>query len=197
MTLAARDKRALAGLAVGLVAVAIYLSSSDQGKVPEVISASDTIPAVERRLAQARKLAASISGKEQSLKQVQGELAQREKGILQAQTAAQAQARLLDVVRRVGGAQTPPIDFGTVELAQEIKKLGDYGEVEISVPFTCRTEELVNFLADLTHQPETIATSELRIAAADTKQKTVTVRLTVAGVVPHRLVPEKKGLAAF
>ena len=115
--------------------------------------------------------------------------------MIQADTAAQAQANLLDLVRRVARAETPPLEFGTVELRQEIEPLGaDYGEVRISVPLTCKIEELVNFLADLTKQPEAIATTELRVAAADTKQKTISVRLTVSGVVPRRLVPEKKGL---
>jgi hypothetical protein len=129
---------------------------------------------------------------------VTADLAVREKGILQAQTAAQAQAQLLDIVRRTGKSENPPIEFGTVELGQDVTRLGDnYGEVQITVPFICRIEDLVNFLADLTKQQEAIATSEIRMAAQDQKQKTVTVRLTVSGIVPRRLVPEKKGLAAF
>jgi hypothetical protein len=197
MTLTTRDKRALLGLGVAAVVAAIFLLNSSSGGAPEVISASDTIPSVERRLAQARRLAASVPGKQELLTHVSGELAGREKGILQAKTAAQAQARLLDIVRRVGKAQQPPLDFGTFELSQEIKRLGDYGEVEITVGLTCRMEDLVNFLADLTRQPETVATSELRVVASDAKQKTVSVRVTVVGVVPQRLVPAKKGLGAL
>ncbi len=197
MTLSTRDKRALAGLAVAAAAVTLLMLTSGNGSAPQVVNASGTIPGSEQRLAHERVLAASVPGKEELLKRVTAELAQREKGILQAPTAAQAQAQLLDIIRHVAKAQTPPLEFGTVELGQEIKRLGDYGEVEITLPFTCRVEEMMNFLADLTHQPETIATSELRIVAQDPEQKTVSARLTVAGVVPHRLVPEKKGLAAF
>ncbi|HVX67897.1 MAG TPA: GspMb/PilO family protein [Bryobacteraceae bacterium] len=197
MTLTTRDRRALAGLGVAVVGVAIYLLSSSSSGAPEVISASDTIPSAERRLAQARRLAASVPGKQQLLKQVSNELAGREKAILQAQTAAQAQARLLDIARRVGKAQAPPLDFGTVELGQEVKQLGDYGQVEITVGFNCRMEELVNFLADLTRQPEAVSTADLRVVAADAKQKTVTARVTVVGLVPQRLVPPKKGLGAL
>jgi hypothetical protein len=197
MTLTTRDQRALVALGVVAAALGIYVFSSAGTGAPEVVSGSDNIPTAERRLAQARHLAASVPGKRVLLKQAAGELAAREKGILQAQTAPQAQARLLDVVRRVGKAQRPPIEFGSVELSQEIKPLGDYGEVEISVPFTCRMEDVVNFLADLTSQPEAVATSELRIASQNVKQKTVSARVTVVGVVPQRLVPPKKGLAAF
>jgi hypothetical protein len=42
-----------------------------------------------------------------------------------------------------------------------------------------------------------VATNELSINAANAKQKTVSVRMTVSGLVPRRLVPVKKGLAAF
>ncbi len=197
MKLQKRDRRALLLLAgAGALFVILMLSTGGTSTQP-VLAGAATIPAAEHRLAVMRDLAATVPGKEQLLKQVTGELEQREKGIIQAQTAAQAQAQLLDVVRRVAKAQTPPIDFGTVELSQEVRKLGGYGEVELSVPFACRIEDLVNFLAELARQPEAIATSEMRISGQDAKQKTIAVRLTVSGLVPARLIPEKKGAAQF
>ena len=74
------------------------------------------------------------------------------------------------------------------------RSFGDaYGEVAVSVSGECQIEQLVNLLADLANwQPQLLATSDLRIAAAKSKQKTVTVRMTVSGIVPKRLVPEKK-----
>jgi hypothetical protein len=196
MTLGQRDKRALAGLAVAGVALGVFLLVSGGSGQPDVVRATGTIQSAERRLARARRVAATLDGKRQTLKQVTDELALREKGIIQAQTAPQAQAQLLDIVRRVAGAQTPPLEFGGEELQQPVK-FGDYGEVRIAIPFTCHIEDLVNFLADLTKRPEAIATTELRIVAQDQKKKTISVRLTVSGVVPRRLVPEKKGFAAF
>ncbi len=196
MTLATRDKRALAGLAVAVAGVAIFMAVSGGSSAPAVVGASDSIAAAERRLERVRQLAASVPGKQELLKQVSAELAAREKGIIQAQTAAQAQAQLLDIVRRVAKEQTPPVEFGTVDLSQEVARLGeDYGEVRVTIPFTCRIEDLVNFLADLSKQPETVSTWDLRVASQDAKKKLITVRLTVSGVVPRRLVPEKKGLA--
>jgi hypothetical protein len=190
-----RDRRALAALAVAVVVLLLYLAFSGGTGPPQVVSASDSIPAAEKRLARVRQLAAGVAGREQVLQQASLELAQREKGVIQAETAAQAQAQLLNVIRRVAQAQTPPLDFGTVELGQQIPRLGeDYGEVQVSLPFTCHIDELVNFLADLTKQPEALATLELRVSAQDAKQKTIGVRLIVAGVVPKRLVPQKKAL---
>lgn len=197
MKLAQRDKRALAVLAVAGVALTVFLRVSGGSGEAVAVRATGTIESAERRLARVRRVAATLDGKRQVLKQVTDELALREKGIIQAQTAPQAQAQLLDIVRRVARAQTPrPLEFGGVDL-QQPAKFGDYGEVRIAIPFTCQIEDLVNFLADLTKQPEAIATTDLRIVAQDQKKKTISVRLTVSGVVPRRLVPEKKGFGAF
>jgi len=197
VTLGTRDKRALAALGVTAAIVAAYLLAFGHSSQPAVVAASSSLQAAERRLAHARQLAASVYGKQQVLKQVRDELSKREKGILRAQTAPQAQAQLLDIARRVAKGETPrPIDLGNVEL-QPASRLGDYGEVRIALSLTCQVEDLVNFLADLTKQPEAIATSELRITSRDQKQKTIAVRLVVSGVVPRQLAPDKKGLATF
>ena len=196
MKLQQKDKRALAALGLAAAAVLVFRLASGGSGAPAVVGASDTIAAAERRLARVRQLASTLQGKQELLRRVSGELAEREKGILQADTAAQAQAQLLNIARHVAQAQQSPIEFGNVELRQPAK-FGDYGEVRVAVPFTCQIENVVNFLAELTRQPEAISATELRIVARDEKQKTVAARVVVSGVIPRRLVPEKKGLAAF
>jgi hypothetical protein len=194
MTLTARDRRALLILGGGVVlaaAYALYLFASGGPSAPAAAQA-DSIPAAEKRLARVRALAATVAGKQQILNQVSSELGQREKGILQADTAAQAQAQLLDIVRRTARGENPPVELGAVEF-QPPAKLGDYGEVRVGVPFTCHIEELLNLLADLANRPEAIAVDEMRISAHDAKQKTISVRLLVSAVVLRRLVPDKKG----
>jgi hypothetical protein len=52
-------------------------------------------------------------------------------------------------------------------------------------------------MAELANEPQLLATSEVRVAAANAKQKTIQVRLGLSAVVPKKLVPEKKGLAIF
>jgi hypothetical protein len=47
-------------------------------------------------------------------------------------------------------------------------------------------------LADITAAPELIATDQLRIGAANPKDKTMNVRLAVLGAVPRKLVPARK-----
>jgi len=194
MTLKPRDKRALALLAVAAAVMLLYRAiSGGGGQAVAVAAPAESIPAAEHRLARVRRLASGGPGREQVLQQVSAELAGREKGLIQADTAAQAQAQLIEIVKRVARSQTPPIDLGGVEMAQQVNKLGeDYGEVQVSLPFLCHIEDLVNFLADLTRQPEALATTDLRLSLSDPKQKTIAVRLTVSGAVPKRLVPQRR-----
>lgn len=146
----------------------------------------------EKRLARMRLAAASVGGREELLKKVQGELAIREKGILQADTAAQAQALLLQVLRRVSNEQPQPVQIRNFEPGQ-VRALGeDYGEVLVSVSMDCRPEQLVNLLAELTRQKELISTTDIRAGMAHPKEKVMPVRLTVAGVVPRKLVPIRR-----
>jgi hypothetical protein len=42
-----------------------------------------------------------------------------------------------------------------------------------------------------------LATSDIRVIAGNPKEKTITVRLGLSGVVPRKLVPEKKGPVSF
>jgi len=192
-----RDRRALAilGACAAVAAlVAIYLFAG--GGAAPAAAQSDNIPAAEKRLARVRQQAATVDGKQQVLKQVSAELAQREKGIIQAGTAAQAQALLLDLVRRTAREQTPPVELSGVEF-QPASQFGEYAEVHVGIQFTCHIEELLNLLADLANRPEAITTDEMHISAHDAKQKTISVRMLVSGVIPRRLVPDKKGSARF
>jgi hypothetical protein len=128
------------------------------------------------------------------LKQVSAELATREKGIINADTAPQAHAYLLDTIHRI--AAQNGFDARGAEQFTEPRPLGDaYGVVSVTESFTCAIEQLVNFLAELDRQPEIIATNEIHINGGHEKNKTVQVRLSLTGVVPRKLVPVRKGPA--
>jgi len=106
----------------------------------------------------------------------------------------QAQAALLEIARRIGKNDEIDVrggDFGAP------KAFGDYGLVYTTVTFECHIEQFVNFLSDLSREPELVVPSEERIASGNPKEKTMNVRMVLAGVVAKKLVPEKKGLAAF
>ena len=197
MTLSQRDRRALVMLVVGLVATGILrLVFSDSPTVSTVsanVSQDDTALA-RQRLARLRTTAATVPAREATMKQTSADLAVRERGIIQADTAPQAQAALLEIVRRIG--KNDMIDVRSGEIAPP-RAFGDYGLVYTTVTFECHIEELVNFLADLSRAPELAVPSEERIVSVSQKDKTVNVRMVIAGVVAKKLIPEKKGLAGF
>lgn len=189
-----RERRALL---LGGVVVAMILVYWWTGRTPDAASgaatAVDSIPAAQRRLQRVQQLSATVPGKEQVLTQVRAELGTREKNLLHADTAAQAQAQLVQIIRKVAKAPTTNIDLRNTEIGQ-IKTYGaDYGEVFIAVNFEARIEQIVNFLSDLTAQKELISTSDVRIGAANPKLKTMPVRLTISGLVRKELIPDRKG----
>lgn len=197
MKLGERDKRALLLLAAALAITAIVYVVVPAEAPVTVVPAVGDIPGAEKRLARLRQLAASVPGKEEVLRAVSAELESRERGIIRAETGAQAQARVLEIVRRAVKALPSPLEIRGIELGA-IRPYGEeYGEAVVSVSLECRIEELINLLAEIALQPELVALGELRVAAADPKKKTVQARVTVSGIVPRSLVPEKKGLGRF
>lgn len=195
MKLTSRDKRALVLLAAAVLLVVIYVSSSSSTSVPAVVAPAakaTTIPAAELELKKMRQSVARVPGKEEVLKQAKAELAAREKGLIDTDTANQAQEQVLQIVRKIAAAQAPPVEIRSVEMGQ-IRPFGDaYGEVTIAVNFEARFEQIVQMMADLSGRPELVAMGELRMVAANPKQKTVNVRMGISGIVPKRLVPDKR-----
>jgi len=195
MTLSKRDRRALAGLGVAAAFSLAVWFWPETAASPARAANSSAVPLAEKRLARLRQLASTAPAGEEALKQALADLGQREKGIIQADTAAQAQAQMLQVIRRLTRAQVPPLELSGVEIGPARPLGTDYGEVLVSVSFSARIDQLLNLLADLTAQPESLASEELRLGGASNKQKMMTVRLTVSGLVPRKLIPEKKGFA--
>ena len=199
MTISDRDRRALIILAAGLAVAAVLHfffpdNSTANVSVASVSVSEDRIGLARQRLARLRQVAATLPAREAAMKQTASDLADRERGIIQADTAPQAQAALLEIARRIGKNDEIDVrggDFGAP------KAFGDYGLVYTTVTFECHIEQFVNFLSDLSREPELVVPSEERIASGNPKEKTMNVRMVLAGVVAKKLVPEKKGLAAF
>jgi hypothetical protein len=102
---------------------------------------------------------------------------------------------LLETIRRI--AKTENIDVRGGDFPELRPLNGEYGEAAVSVNFECHIEDLINFLADLTKESELLATNEVRVVLTNPKTKMLNVRLTLAGVVPRKLVPVKKGFVSF
>src|SRR4051794_7378112 len=94
----------LAILVIVPLLILVRLGVFSGSDTPGVVAPTESIPAAERRLERLRQLAATVPGKEEVLKQAAAEVQAREAGVLQADTAAQAQAQLLDVIRQAAMA---------------------------------------------------------------------------------------------
>ncbi len=195
MTTGSLDRRSALALAGGVAVILALRFFVVAPSAPAVVGAADSVPLVEKRLAKLRETAATVPGKEKLAQQAAAELAVREKGMIRTDTAAQAQAQLLEIIRRA--AKDEGIDVRGAEEMKVRPLADDYGEVLVAVAFTCRIDQFVNFMSALANRPELLATNAVRILANNPKEKTISVRLELSGVVPRRLVPVKKGPASL
>lgn len=189
-TLNARNRRALVVLLIALVAAAIVrFGLPDQPVEGRATIAPGDSTAGRQRLERLRQIAGTLPAREATMKQVAADLAARERGVIQAATIAQAQATLLETANRLGKAESLDVRGGDFPSP---RAFGEYGLVYATFTFECRIEQLVNFLTDLEREPQLVAPLEERISQTNAKEKTMTVRMVLAGVVPRKLIPEKK-----
>jgi hypothetical protein len=197
MTLSPGFRRALAWTLVSGILSVVWAYWPDSSQPAVAVAAStDSVAMAERQLAKLREIGATVPQKQEILKQVSGDLALREKGIINADTAQQVQAQIIQVLRKLGQDERPPVEFRTQEIGA-VRPYGDiYGEVFVSVQVECGIDQLVNILVGLAARPELIASNDMRLTSANAKEKTIGVRLTVSGIVARKLVPGKKGAGA-
>jgi type II secretory pathway component PulM len=190
-TLEPREKKAVMALGATLVVAAVVLAYEFWPSGPAAVASASplSVAQMEQRLARVRETAAAVPGKQEVLKKVAADLETREKGLIRADTAQQAQAQVITILRGMGAAEG--LEIRATELGAIAPFGDDYGAVNVSIQAECRIEQLLNFLAALAARPELIATRDLRVIAGDPKQKTLNVRITVAGLVPKSLAPKK------
>jgi len=180
---------------VGGVALILWVRFGIYGDhVAPSVTSAETIPQAELRLKNLRLAAGTVAAKEERLKKAAAELAEREKGIMDAPTESQAQAQLLETVNNVARSNGISAQGGEFRDKPLTK---DYAEVTATVHFNCDIVQLVNLLAALADYPQIVATQEMRITGGNDKKKTIQVMLTVSTVVARKLLPEKKGGTLF
>jgi hypothetical protein len=196
MTLSPGFRRTLAWTVVSGVISLIwtYWPASSQPAVA-LAGSADSVATAEKQLDKLREAAATVPQKQEIFKQVSGDLALREKGILTADTAQQAQAQIVQILRKLAHDENPPVEFRSQAIGP-VRAFGDYGQVFVTVQIDCGIDQLVNILVGLAARPELIASNELRITSSNAKEKTIGVQLVVIGVVPRKLIPGKKGAGA-
>ncbi len=192
-----RERRLLLfGIPVILLGVVVrFVILNDAAPAAKSVPSGRSPALVEKQLAKYRQVTATVPAKQTLLTQVDAELAARERGVLVAETAPQAQARLFEIAKKVAKAEG--IDLRGNELGQVRNFGNDYGEATAAISFECHIEQFVNFMAGLSHEPELLAPSDIHINTANVKEKTINVRMTLGGIVPKKMVPEKKGFSLF
>jgi hypothetical protein len=176
---------------VGAILLLRFVVMADHSPSGGVVAAAESVPLAEARLRRLREIAATLPAREQQFQQAESELRLREKGMLKAETGAQAQGLLQEKLRRIGEANG--IDIRGMEDAR-VKPLGtDYGEAMVFVRFSCRIEQLVNLLAQLSNDPDALATNQIQITGSNAKEKILQVRLGISGIVNQKITKEKKG----
>ena len=188
MKLTSRDRRAL--LILLLVGVAMGCRWAVLSSDPKPTSIAQVAPTghLLTILSERRGAATAVSQKQESLRQLSAQLAVQESGLIQAETAEQAQAHLLQILHNMTSQQQPPLEVKSIEFSAPQQVSDAFGEVSVSITIECRIEELLNLIAALTAASEIIATDEISLTAADQKLKTLLVRLTVKGLVRRSLI---------
>ena len=171
------------------VALILILRFGVYGGSPRTaVAATDSIPMAEKRLARVRQVEATVSGKEELVAHAKAELADREHGVINADTEQQAQAQLTEITQTI--AKSNGIDARGSQGVSGQPISEDYGEISYTVAFTCAIEQLVNLLTALGNQPAILATNEISVNGGSDKKKNVQVRLTVSAIVPRKLIPK-------
>ncbi len=180
-----RDRRALLLLGAALVVFLVLqfgvLPRSGAG--PE---SSTPVGVLEKRLARLQQVERQKPRAAAAAEAASRDLAEVEKGLLKAATPAQASAEMQQLLRdllRGQGMNMQSSEFGAIRPAGE-----DYAQVPLTVNFNCGIEQWINFMAALRNAPQVLSTVEVRLANADTRNKTVQVRMIVAGYIPASLV---------
>lgn len=187
MNVSERDRRALIILGIAAVVMGtIYFWP--EPKVEVVGGTASNVEQAAARLQDVRQEAAQFPIREEWRRQTQADLAALEKGLIVAESLPQAQAQLLQIVRRVARSESPVVDLKGTDFGQTRPYGNDYAEVLLTVSLECQIEQLVNFMADIAGQPELLAVDELHVSAGNSKTKTVMVRMTVSGLVRSALM---------
>jgi Tfp pilus assembly protein PilO len=195
MKLTGRDRRALLILLLVLAVIGfrwgLAAFSSSRAQVIAPASSKERLLTI---LADRRKAAAAIPQKKEVLQRLTADLALREGGLILADTAPQAQAQLLQTLKNAASEGQPPLELKQIELPAPRLFSDAYGEVAVSASIQCGIDELLNLVAELTANPQIIATDDISLATANQNLKTLQVRLTVTGLVHRTLITKPHNL---
>ena len=189
VTVTTRDKRAL--IILGVTLVLFMLLQGDlffpTGFSSESVN-SESLEVIERQFRLTRARAGRIPLVQAQAKTVQENLERMEKGLLASQNIALAQAEMRQILER--SLQAEDIVMENARFVSAERKNDHYAAIPITVNFSCRIEQLVNWVAAVGNSSQLLSTIKIRIDSPNSDSKTVRVTATVAGFLPASRAPE-------
>ena len=132
-------------------------------------------------LAKYRAAVESSGARNAEVAALEARLREAESGLLNSRTPALASAEVQELVKQLTAAHS--IEIRSSDFLPP-KALGaGYLEVPLGLQFQCRLDQLVSFLSAAEQSPKYLAVSKLSVQSTGNKEKTMTVSMTVAGVM--------------
>jgi hypothetical protein len=183
-----RERKLLMALVPALIITAIvYYATEPSSSVAPVVDTAAAIDTAKLRLENARITAAQLPARQEAKKSLDAGLATWEKRLITADTAAQAQAQLNQIFRRVARVQGPTVEIRGIDIGS-VQPIDKFAEIVVNVSFDCQVEGLVNLLTDIASQPEFLSWRDVRVSSPDSKLKRINVTMTLIGLAPAKLL---------
>jgi hypothetical protein len=182
--LAPRDRRALKALGIALAIAGLWLG---QGTLRGLGGSGTSLESLEQRYLLAKQVSALRPAEEDYATELRRVIGTVESRMLRSATPALAQAEIRSLVTgllRAEGVDSPRSEFGGAP-----RDDGHYEAVALDLEFTCRIEQLVDFMAAMANARPILATRTIEITSPGSAAGQVQVRLSLEGYLRARTRP--------
>lgn len=186
--LAPRDRRALKVLGIALAIAGLWLG---QGTLRGLGSSGTSLESLEQRYLLAKQASALRPVEADYAAELRRAIGTVESRMLRSATPALAQAEIRSLVTgllRAEGVDAPRSEFGRAPGGD-----GHYEGVALDLEFTCRIEQLVDFMAAMANAEPILATRTVEITSPGSASGQVQVRLSLEGYLRARTLPSTAG----
>ena len=182
--LAQRDRRALKALGIALAIAGLWLG---QGTLRGLGSPGTSLESLEQRYLLAKQAAALRPAEADYAAELRRAIGTVESRMLRSATPALAQAEIRSLATGLlaaEGIDSPRSEFGAAP-----RDDGHYERVVLDLEFTCRIEQLVDFMAAMANARPILATRTVEITSLGSAAGQVQVRLGLEGYLRARPRP--------
>jgi len=182
--LAQRDRRALKALGIALAIAGLWLG---QGTLRGLGSPGTSLESLEQRYLLAKQAAALRPAEADYAAELRRAIGTVESRMLRSATPALAQAEIRSLATGLltaEGIDSPRSEFGAAP-----RDGGHYERVVLDLEFTCRIQQLVDFMAAMANARPILATRTVEITSLGSAAGQVQVRLGLEGYLRARPRP--------